>query len=150
MGARHDFKISLHEDLFGFRFLCLTGYVGSLQKWVCTTVGPTFSISFESSTLCQNVASLSLFYGCFLGRYSFELAESVHLLFGSLLAMSFLSPLLDLTRISMLSLLQHNNLRLHLLDIYGFFLISFLLCFSSLPFYFFCESVPCTVLSALY
>ena len=149
MGARHDFKINLHEDLLGFRFLCLTRYAGSLQKWVCTAVGPTFAISFESSTLCQNVASLSLFYGCFLGRCSFELAESVHLLFGSLLAMSFLSPLLDLTRISMPSLLQHNVLRLHLLDMHGFFLISFLLCFSSLP-YFFCESVPCTVLSALY
>ena len=45
------------------------------------TVGPSLAASLEPLAHCQNVTSLSLFYRCFFGRCSSELAQLALLLF---------------------------------------------------------------------
>ena len=45
-----------------------------LQKQICKTVGPSLAVSLEPLSHCRNVASLSLFYRYYCGRYSSELA----------------------------------------------------------------------------
>ena len=79
-----------------------------LQKQICRTVGPLLAASLEPMAHRRNVASLSLFYRYYFGRCSSELAQLVPLPFsrGKLLViliecMIFLSPLLDVTRMSM-------------------------------------------------
>ena len=83
--------------------------LNKLQKRICRTIHPSLAESLELLPHCQNVASLSLIY-----RYYFD----VHLnwlnwfhfliLEGGLLVILidciiFLSPLLDVTRMSMLT-----------------------------------------------
>ena len=48
-----------------------------LQNWICRTVGPSLAASLETLAHCWNVASLSLFYRYYFGRYSTELAQLV-------------------------------------------------------------------------
>ena len=79
-----------------------------LQKWICRTVGPSFSASLEPFAHCSNVANLSLLYRYYFGRCSSELAQLVplHYFQGGLLiilidCMIFPSLFLDVTRISM-------------------------------------------------
>ena len=78
-----------------------------LQKWTCRTAGASFTACLEPLAHCQNVASLSLFYRYYFGRCSSELAELVPLILeGGILViltdcMIFLSPFLDVTRMSM-------------------------------------------------
>ena len=50
-----------------------------LQKRICRTVGPSLAASIEPLAHRRNVASLSLFYMYYFGRYSSELAELVPL-----------------------------------------------------------------------
>ena len=48
-----------------------------LQKRICRSVGLSLAASLEPFSHCQNVASLSLFYNYYFGRYSSELAQLV-------------------------------------------------------------------------
>ena len=87
---------------------CYLELLDKLQKQICRTVGPSLAASLEPLAHRRNVASLSLFYRYYFGRCSSELAEMVPLPYsrGSLLVilidyMIFLSPFLDVTRMSM-------------------------------------------------
>ena len=90
---------------------CCLELLGKLQKRICRTVGPSLVASHEPMAHRQNVASSSskcgLFYRYYFGRCSSELAQLVHFLFlevGLLVVliycMIFLSPYLDVTRVS--------------------------------------------------
>ena len=46
---------------------------------ICRIVGPSLAASLEPLAYCRNVASLSLFYRCYFGRCSSELAQLVPL-----------------------------------------------------------------------
>ena len=90
---------------------CYLELLDKLQKRICRIVGPSFAASLEPLAHRRNVASLSLFYRYYFGRCSSELAQLVPLSFleGGLLiilidCMIFLSPLLDVRRMSMSSL----------------------------------------------
>ena len=76
-----------------------------LQKRICRTVGPPLAASLEPLARCQNVGSLSLFYSYYFGTCSSELAQLVPLPFSqersTRYCMIFLSPFLDVTRMSM-------------------------------------------------
>ena len=79
--------------------------LGKLQKRICRTVAPSLSVSLEPVAHGQNVGCLSLFYRCYFGRCSSELAELAPVLEGRLLVilidcMIFLSQLLDVIRMS--------------------------------------------------
>ena len=50
-----------------------------LQKQICRTVGLLLAVSLELLAYRQNVASLSLFYRYYFGRFSSELAGLVPL-----------------------------------------------------------------------
>ena len=52
-----------------------------LQKQVCRTVGPSLAASLEPLANHRKVASLSLFYSYYFGRYSSELTQLVPLSF---------------------------------------------------------------------
>ena len=87
---------------------CYLELLDKLQKQICRTAGPSLGASLEPLAHCKNVASLSLFYKYYFGRSSSELTQPVPLPFleGGLLVilidcMIFLSPLLDVTRVSM-------------------------------------------------
>ena len=60
---------------------CFLELLYKLPKQICSTVGPSLSTSLEPFAHCQNVASLSLFYRCYFGRRSSELAQLVPLPF---------------------------------------------------------------------
>ena len=51
------------------------------QSGICRTVGPSLAASLEPLAHCQNVASLSLFYGYYFVRCSSELPQLVPLPF---------------------------------------------------------------------
>ena len=86
---------------------CYLDLLDKLQKWICRIVGPSLAASLEPLARRLNVASLSLFY-----RYLVDALQNwlnwFHFLFleGGLLVilidcMIFLSPFLDVTRMSM-------------------------------------------------
>ena len=52
-----------------------------LQRRICRTVRPSLAASLEPLAHLRNVASLSLFYRYYFGRYSSELAQLVPLPF---------------------------------------------------------------------
>ena len=58
---------------------CYLELLDKLQNRICRTVGPSLAASLEPLAHRQNVASLSLFYRCYFGRLSSELAELVPL-----------------------------------------------------------------------
>ena len=58
---------------------CCLELLDKLQKWICRTVGPFLAASLEPLAHCQNVASLSLLYRYYFGRYSSELVQLVPL-----------------------------------------------------------------------
>ena len=58
---------------------CYLELLDKLQKRICRTVGPSLAASLEPLAHHRNVASLSLFYRYYFGRYSSELAELVPL-----------------------------------------------------------------------
>ena len=87
---------------------CYLELLDKLQKRICRTVVPSFAASLELLAHHRNVASLRFFYRYYFGRSSSELAQLVRLPFsrGGLLVilidcMIFLSPFLDITRMSM-------------------------------------------------
>ena len=53
---------------------CYLELLEKLQKSICRTLGPSLAASLQHLTHCQNVASLSLFYRYYFGRFSSELA----------------------------------------------------------------------------
>ena len=60
---------------------CYLELLDKLQKQICRTVGPSLATSLEPMAHCWNVASLNLFYRCYFGRCSSELAQLVPLPF---------------------------------------------------------------------
>ena len=57
---------------------CYLELLDKLQKRICRTVGPSLAVSIELLTHRRNVASLILFYRCYVGRCcSSELAQVV-------------------------------------------------------------------------
>ena len=60
---------------------CYLDLLDKLQKWICRIVGPSLAASLEPLAHRRNVASLSLFYRYYFGRYSSELAQLVPLPF---------------------------------------------------------------------
>ena len=54
---------------------CYLELLDKLQKRICRTVGPSLAASLEPLAHRRNVASLSLFYRYYFGRYSSELAQ---------------------------------------------------------------------------
>ena len=60
---------------------CYLELLDKLQKQICRTVGPSLAASLEPLAHRRNVASLSLFYRYYFGRYSSELAQLVLLPF---------------------------------------------------------------------
>ena len=58
---------------------CYLELLDKLQKRICRTVSPSLAASLEPLTHRRNVASLSLFYRYYFGRFSPELAELVPL-----------------------------------------------------------------------
>ena len=60
---------------------CYLELLDKLQKQIYRTVGPSLAASLEPLAHCRNVASLSLFYRYYFGRFSSELAQLVPLPF---------------------------------------------------------------------
>ena len=60
---------------------CYLELLDKLQKRICRTVGPSLAASLEPLAHRQIVTSLSLFYRCYFGRCSSELAQLFPLLF---------------------------------------------------------------------
>ena len=56
---------------------CYLELLDKLQKQICRTVGPSLAASLEPLAHCRNVASLSLFYRHYFGRYPSELAQLI-------------------------------------------------------------------------
>ena len=87
---------------------CYLELLDKLQKRICRTVGPLLAASLEPLAHRRNVASLSLFYRYYFSRYPSELAQlillpllDVDILVILINCMIFLSPFLDVARISM-------------------------------------------------
>ena len=60
---------------------CYLELLDNLQKQICRTVGPSLATSLEPLAHHRKVASLTLFYRCYFGRCSSELAKLVPLPF---------------------------------------------------------------------
>ena len=60
---------------------CYLELLDKLQKGICRTFGPSLAASLKPLAHCQNVASLSLFYSYYFGRFSSELVQLVPLSF---------------------------------------------------------------------
>ena len=84
---------------------CCLELLDKLQKGICRIVGPSLAASLEPFAHRRNVASLSLFNRYYFGRCSSELSQLVPLPFSrgrsTRFSDRFLSPFLDVTRISM-------------------------------------------------
>ena len=59
---------------------CFLEMLDNLQNQICRTVGPPLAASLELLAHRRNVASSSLFYRYYFGRYTSELAQMVPLL----------------------------------------------------------------------
>ena len=84
---------------------CYLELLDKLQKWISRTIGPSLAASLEPLPHHRNVASLSLLYRYYFDRCSSELAQLIPLPYSQesslSLFMIFLSPFLDVTRMSM-------------------------------------------------
>ena len=84
---------------------CYLELLDKLQKWICRTFHPSLAASLEPLAHRRNVASLSLFCRYYFGRCSSELAQLVPLPYSqgrsTRYSDRFLSPFLDVTRVSM-------------------------------------------------
>ena len=60
---------------------CYLELLDKLQKQICMVVSPLFAASLQPLAYHQSVASLSIFYRYYFGRYSAELAQLVPLSF---------------------------------------------------------------------
>ena len=97
---------------------CYLELPDKLQKRICRIVGPSLAASLEPLSYRQNIASLSLFYRCislvdvhlkWLNWFRFLILEG-GLLFILIDCMIFLSPFLDVTRMSMSTVYFHAQL----------------------------------------
>ena len=86
---------------------CYLELLGKPQKWICRTADPSLAASLEPLAHCWNVASLSLFYRYYFGKFSSELVQLVPLPFSrgrstcySDRLHDFLSPFLGVTKMS--------------------------------------------------
>ena len=77
---------------------CYLELLDKLQKWICRTAGPSLAASLEPLAHPRNVASLSLLN--WLNWFLFLIVEG-DLLVILIDCMIFLSPFLDVTRMSM-------------------------------------------------
>ena len=87
---------------------CYLELQDKLQKQICRTVGPSLPACLEPLAHLRNISSLNFFYRYYFGRCSSELAQLVPLLYSQGRATRysdrlhvFLSPLIDVKRISM-------------------------------------------------
>ena len=87
---------------------CYLDLLDKLQNRICRTVGPSLAASLEPLAHRRNVATFSLFYRYYFGRCSSQLAQLVPLPYSrgrSIVILIdctiFLSPFLDVTRMSM-------------------------------------------------
>ena len=60
---------------------CYLELLDKLQKRICRTSDPSLAASLKPLAHCQNLASLSLFYSYYFGRFFSELAQLVPLPF---------------------------------------------------------------------
>ena len=60
---------------------CYLELLDKLQKQICRTSDPSLAASLKPLAHCQNLASLSLFYCYYFGRFFSELAQLVPLPF---------------------------------------------------------------------
>ena len=97
-----------HCHIWAGALSCYLKLLDKLQKRICMTVDPSLAASLEPLAHCRNVASLSVFYRYFLVDILQNWLNWFHFPFleGGLLVtlidcMIFLSPLLDVTRMSM-------------------------------------------------
>ena len=95
---------------------CYLELLDKPQKPICRTVGPSLAASLEPLAHRQNVASLRPFYRYYFDRCSSELAQLVplpHFRGRStrflIDCMIFVSPFLDVTRISMSTVLSSHS-----------------------------------------
>ena len=68
-----------HCHLWASTPSCYLELLDKLLKRMCSTVGHSLSASLKPLAHCWNVATLSLFYRYYFGRWSSELAELVTL-----------------------------------------------------------------------
>ena len=87
---------------------CYLELLDKLQKRISRTVRSSLAASLEPLGHCGNVASLSLYYRYYFGRCFFELDQLIPIPFSrgrftcySDRLLDFLSPFLDVTRMSM-------------------------------------------------
>ena len=87
---------------------CFLEFLNTLQNRICKTVGPSFNASLEPLAHCSNAASLHLFTGINFIDVHLNLVSWFYFLIlkGGLFiiltdCMIFLSPFLDVTRMSM-------------------------------------------------
>ena len=60
---------------------CYLEFLDKLQKWICSTVGPSLAASIELLAHCQKVANLIVLYRYYFGRCFFELVQLLPLPF---------------------------------------------------------------------
>ena len=105
---------------------CYLELLDKLQKRICSTVGPSLAASLEPLADHQNVASLSLFCSYHFGRCSSELTELAPLPYSRVRPTrysdrlhDFLSPFLDVTRMSMptVSFIEFSSYRMLSFDL---------------------------------
>ena len=66
--------------VWGVAGKCYLNLLDKLQRRICNVVGPELSASLQTLADCRDVASISLIYRYYFGRYSSELSELVPLL----------------------------------------------------------------------
>ena len=106
---------------------CYFKLLDKLQTWICRTVGPLLAASLELLAHHRNIASISLFYRYYFGRYSSELvvlpysrgrptcySDRLHY-------WKFLSTFLDVTRMSISTVSFLAQLDFEILDLLNAF-----------------------------
>ena len=95
---------------------CYLELLNKLQKQIFRTLGSSLTAFLEPLVHRRNIASLSLFCRYSFGRYSSELAQMAHFPYSrgrstrySDTCMIFLSPFLDITRLSMVTVSSHSQ-----------------------------------------
>ena len=112
--ARYLYKSTIHRcmeyccHVWASAPSCYLDLLDKLQKRICRTVGPSLAASLKPLAHRRNVTSLSLFYRYYFFRCSSELTQLVPLPLSRrrstcilIDCMIFLSPFLDVTRMSL-------------------------------------------------
>ena len=118
---------------------CYLELVDKLQKQICRTADPSLAASFEPLTHHWNMASLSLFYRYYFGRWSSELTQLVPLphspgrsahFSDRLHEFSVTIPRMSMSTVSFLAQLGSGILHLFFVYTYSFFPKRFHVCFN--------------------